>query len=61
MKKNFENQVECPACHCSRLIDKGEGVSAVAYQVGKYPEGWQPDFIQKCHNCGKQIGIKRVS
>ncbi len=56
-----KKQLKCPACGCPRLIDSGVDIESEVIAVEKMRAGWLPDYYQKCHKCGKQIGIKKVS
>ena len=54
--------IKCPACG-SRLIDASEEaavltVAVVAEDVVTYGSP-QSDYYQKCHKCGKIIGLRR--
>ena len=57
MKKS---SVVCPVCGFKRLIDNRSGVISETYQEGTYPDGWVPDYIQKCKRCKNEIGIKKI-
>lgn len=56
-----KGKMKCPACGFERLIDTNSDIKSEAYEEGKYPVGWEPDYVQKCHQCKKQIGIKKIS
>ena len=51
--------LKCPICG-SRLIDKNISTKSEVYEEHQYPPGWEPDYVQKCHCCKKQIGIKKI-
>lgn len=52
--------IQCPECGFRRLIDTSGHALSETYAISKHPVNWIPDYIQKCHKCGKQIGIKKV-
>ncbi len=56
-----KKQLECPVCGFQRLIDADENNMSELIAEESMPEGWHPDYFQKCPNCKKQIGIRKVS
>ena len=56
-----KKSLECPACRFARLIDSVVGIKSETFPEDKMPNGWYPDYFQKCGKCGKQIGIRKVS
>lgn len=56
-----KKQLKCPMCGCSRLIDSRANIESEVVPVEKMRAGWLPDYYLKCHKCGNQIGIKKVS
>ena len=61
VKKIAKTQLTCPVCGFPRLIDSGAHTVSEVIPESKIQAGWQPDYFQKCHKCGNQIGIKKVS
>lgn len=56
-----KKQLQCPVCGFPRLIDSEAGTESEVVPEDKIQEGWHPDYFQKCHKCGNQIGIRKVS
>lgn len=53
--------LSCPLCGFRRLIDADENNESELIAEEQMPDGWHPDYFQKCPQCKKQIGIRKVS
>ena len=59
MKKISRRQLGCPACG-ARLIDAVFDIKSELVAEEDFRPGWEPDYIQKCPRCKRQIGIRKV-
>lgn len=55
-----KKQIPCPVCGFRRLIDAEMDNLSELMPENKMPDGWHPDYFQKCPQCKKQIGIRKV-
>ena len=61
VKMIAKKKLKCPVCGFPRLIDSGADTISEMIPEDKIQAGWHPDYFQKCHKCGSQIGIRKVS
>lgn len=61
MGVRIKRMLPCPECGFRRLIDADEHTKTETIAEVKMPQDWIPDFFQKCPQCKKQIGIRKVS
>ncbi len=54
-------KLSCPFCGFKRLIDADENNQSELIAEDQMPVDWHPDYFQKCPQCKKQIGIRKVS
>lgn len=55
-----KKKLGCPVCGFKRLIDADENNESELIAEEQMPDGWHPDYFQKCPQCKKQIGIRKV-
>ena len=56
----MKKRISCPICGFARLIDSDENVKSELREESTITDGWHPDYFQKCPQCKKQIGIKKI-
>lgn len=56
-----KKKLACPVCGFGRLIDAGENNKSEMFSEDKMPDGWKPDYYQKCPQCKNQIGIRKIA
>lgn len=58
--KDGRKMLTCPVCGFKRLIDAAEDTVSQLYPADMMPQGWQPDYFQKCSHCRSEIAIKKI-
>jgi len=60
-RPHYRQQLSCPICHFTRLIDSGQNTRSETYVVGE--TGYlNADYYAKCPNskCKADIGIRKI-
>ena len=52
----MNKRINCPVCG-ARLIDEAAHTKS---EVRTLSDKWHPDYLTKCRNCKKEIGIKQI-
>lgn len=60
MLRNKKKRIQCPVCGFPRLIDADANTESELIPEEEVKEGQEPDYYQKCPQCKKQIGIRKV-
>ena len=55
----MKKRVACPVCG-ARLVDSDDRVRSELKEKSRITADWDADYFMKCHNCGKEIGVKKI-